>query len=521
MKLEHLLSHVHEDAEREKLAAAGLTVDRLTAAVVFAADDDSRLRSVIGEVMAAGEIADNQMAEIAELHALGGHADITTALEDLDALGIDTTGARSALSGLSSVAGAEIAPSGLPLLQVGMAAGLPPVRPSIIPGLVRKEVTVLAAPGGGAKSAYALTLALAVVHEDAALIGQQEIKRAGKVLLISNEDSFADITKRSLANAKAHGYTAFTGQKHRLDVLGNDHAVLFERRQAGGPFVTTALYLALLAIEDYALIVVDTLASVCSGIEENDAGDMTRVVALLLELARATDAAVLVLHHVAKAGADRSANAVRGSGAITNSVRNVFGISQLTRDEAAKFGIPPDEAARYARLEIIKGNHAPAHQPLFFEKRGVSILVDDPDDPTGLPSENIVALVPVDLSKMVVPVTAGIDFAAIIKTLREGYGGNPDHPFSGNTRSGARSIQSLLTGTFGISPEATTAVVAKLLDAGAIAIKQGRDPLARKARQIVVVAADAEARILKITATVSAGVEHQLRVGEGDEGMFG
>ena len=62
------------------------------------------------------------------------------------------------------------------------------------------------------------------------------------------------------------------------------------------------------------LIVVDTLARVALGADENNAKDMGQVVAGLDELKRRTGATVLVIHHTVKTGShERGSSALRGA----------------------------------------------------------------------------------------------------------------------------------------------------------------------------------------------------------------
>ena len=68
----------------------------------------------------------------------------------------------------------------------------------------------------------------------------------------------------------------------------------------------------------YGLVVIDTLASYITGIDENDAGSVSRPLDGLRRLQRATGIAVLVIAHAPKSGSkDAVAAKTRGSNAIT------------------------------------------------------------------------------------------------------------------------------------------------------------------------------------------------------------
>jgi len=88
-----------------------------------------------------------------------------------------------------------------------------------------------------------------------------------------------------------------------------------------------------------------------------------------------TGATVLLPHHVSKggitAGAERiDQSAVRGASALVDGARWVMAMAGLRRDVAQDFGISPEEAGMYARLELVKANPVPPW-PGLWVRRGV------------------------------------------------------------------------------------------------------------------------------------------------------
>jgi len=76
------------------------------------------------------------------------------------------------------------------------------------------------------------------------------------------------------------------------------------------------------------LIVVDTLARVALGADENSASDMGRVVAGFDMLKRETGATVLALHHSRKdGGAERGSSALRGAADVMIRCESVAGVT--------------------------------------------------------------------------------------------------------------------------------------------------------------------------------------------------
>jgi len=73
--------------------------------------------------------------------------------------------------------------------------------------------------------------------------------------------------------------------------------------------------LAFIQAHDIRLVVVDTLAAFWSVQNENDASEMTKAVKPLLQLARKSDACILLIHHARKSEGSHG-DEIRGSGAL-------------------------------------------------------------------------------------------------------------------------------------------------------------------------------------------------------------
>lgn len=104
------------------------------------------------------------------------------------------------------------------------------------------------------------------------------------------------------------------------------------------------------AVAGAKLLVVDTLSRFWGVADENDAAQVVRAMAPLVALTRAHDAAVLIIHHVRKAGGP-AGRAVRGSNALTGAVdisidltrMNPYDKSNRRRLESlSRYGETPD-----------------------------------------------------------------------------------------------------------------------------------------------------------------------------------
>jgi len=161
--------------------------------------------------------------------------------------------------------------------------------------LSRGSLTALVAKPKVGKTTIAYELAVKVSQ------GRPYLGRAtrhGKVLLLAVEEHRREV-KRRLRNLGVE----------QLDAI-HIHA---------GPLTDSpdALHALRSYIEqhDIILVIIDTLNAFWSVSEENDAGAVTQAIKPLLQLARETNAAVLLIHHARKSEGDHG-DEIRGSGAL-------------------------------------------------------------------------------------------------------------------------------------------------------------------------------------------------------------
>ena len=122
--------------------------------------------------------------------------------------------------------------------------------------------------------------------------------RKGGVLILAVEEHQRDVRMRL----------------HNLGAEGLDNLYI----NVGALIPTPTFFAGLLAwiqAHDIRLVVVDTLAAFWSVQNENDASEMTRAVKPLLQLARASDACILLIHHARKSEGSHG-DEIRGSGAL-------------------------------------------------------------------------------------------------------------------------------------------------------------------------------------------------------------
>ncbi len=221
----------------------------------------------------------------------------------------------------------------------------------------------LFAPGATSKSFWALQAALAV----ATGIDTVGIEPGGhgRVVYLAAEDPAIVLQHRLRAiylGKKLSADDAYMAQE-RIDLLsvvgkgldiGDD-----EQRKGLIEYCTGS-----------RLIIIDTISR-AHHLDENSNGEMSQLLMMLEMIAGQTGAAILFLHHIAKAmsraGDGDSQHAARGAGALTDNARMGAALSRMAAGEAEQMidkdlgsvePVGPDNRARYVRMSIPKNNYS-------------------------------------------------------------------------------------------------------------------------------------------------------------------
>jgi RecA-family ATPase len=212
----------------------------------------------------------------------------------------------------------------------------------VLPALARKTVGVLSAPGSTGKSMFALMAAMAVAggKEVANALGiETSLSEPETALVLAAEDPEEILIHR----IHAIGCRILGKDLSRLHVtpLAGVHVDIREDYDVIGAYAKQL---------NPSLIIVDTLSCVLAGAAENDNAVMSKVITSLTDLAKQTESAVLILHHVSKDatlnGRARTAQAARGASAIVDNARFGASMNGMTDSEAQTF-IDEDESPEY------------------------------------------------------------------------------------------------------------------------------------------------------------------------------
>lgn len=217
------------------------------------------------------------------------------------------------------------------------------------------QAAVIGAVDGGGKGAIAVAMALAMITGEPLL--EERVWRRGPVAIISYEDDTAEWHRR-IAAACIH---------YHLDyefILGNVRFIV--KRPSGrisfGTMIEGAItsdrekIVAELDLFKPALVIVDPFNHAHHLDDGNNNAMVARVAGEMMMVAKETDAAVLVLHHLRK-GSVGSPDDLMGATSLRATLRSSRILARMAPDVAEKMEIK--DPWRYIRVAGSKENYAP------------------------------------------------------------------------------------------------------------------------------------------------------------------
>jgi hypothetical protein len=281
------------------------------------------------------------------------------------------------------------APFALPGAVDVVEMGRNPAKPldCVLPGLVAGTTGTLFSPGATGKSFLMLETAVAIACADIAgtdLLGwgsrQQGGLRPGKVLYIAGEDP------PTVLHMRLHAVIAAVTGRHGPGPWRADFDAALRRRLQLIPSIGSQLDLLdeehvdrlCKTAQGARLIILDTLSRVHTA-DENSNAAMAGLVRNFERVATSTGAALVFLHHVAKAAAREQKGdeqqASRGASVLVDNARWGAALSKMSKAEAEALDISEDRRHFYVRLAIPKNNYSAPIDGVWFERRQGGVLV--------------------------------------------------------------------------------------------------------------------------------------------------
>jgi hypothetical protein len=261
------------------------------------------------------------------------------------------------------------------------------------------KVTVVAGPGGVSKSMLVLHMAMyAAIGKD---FGPFKPSAPIRTLAVSYEDDRQEMHKRVNAliaelSDQDDGISDMLydikGQlaSNLLMYAADDDAsawLILTKPDRFGPAERTERVnwlIGFLQRNSVRLLILDP-AVYTHQLEENDISDMAIYMQTLSAIAKQANCAVLVVHHMSKAGAwaqldDINQGSLRGASSFADNARSVGVVVSMPTKDAPLYGLPADHntVTKYAVFKHVKHNYSASLGTFLFERKG-ALLMPRPD----------------------------------------------------------------------------------------------------------------------------------------------
>jgi hypothetical protein len=240
---------------------------------------------------------------------------------------------------------------------------------------IRSYLTVTASAGGIGKTSLALAEAIAISTGKAIL--DRPVREQTNTWVINLEDPRAEMNLR-LASLMQHYNISHDDLTGRLFIDGEDDIQITLAAEGRDGIITNEALLDLMSAKiqqhNIGCVIIDPFVSV-HAVNENSNVQVQIVVAMLRKLARDTDCAVHLIHHVRKGnGDDATVDSIRGANALIGAARAARVVNRVSLDDAMRLGIEEDDASGLFRIDDAKANlAAPADKALHMRTIGVEI----------------------------------------------------------------------------------------------------------------------------------------------------
>lgn len=240
----------------------------------------------------------------------------------------------------------------------------------------RGKVCILAGAGGSSKSFMSLTLALEL--SACREFGPFVPKGKFKTLMFTAEEDEDDTARRFHA---IKGITPFSeidinrinARLGILHVCQQDWRLLYHDENGDLQETDRVDYIIeqVKTIRNAGLLIFDPLVAF-NGAKENDNAEMSKLMFTLARIARETNTAIMVIHHVSKGGQVTSLNeatqaVVRGASALVDNARGAMLLTRMPRVDAPLYGLNADDAGKYVVLRFVKNNYGPHRKDSVFK----------------------------------------------------------------------------------------------------------------------------------------------------------
>jgi hypothetical protein len=259
------------------------------------------------------------------------------------------------------------------------------------------KVTVLAGPGGVSKSMLMLHL---LVY---GALGQSwagfSVTEPLRGLYASYEDDKLELHKRvhRLATALKENDDGLGDMLYDIDGMLQRNLLLYaadeeatswllmrkdDQRSAAERTERVEWLVGLIKHARLKVLVLDPVVYT-HNLEENNTGDMALYMQTLTHIAKSTNCAIVVLHHMHKTAQwatldEINQGSLRGASSFADNSRSVGVLVSMPQKDATRFGVPAADATQYAIFKHVKHNYSAPMPAVVFQRNG-PLLVPRPD----------------------------------------------------------------------------------------------------------------------------------------------
>lgn len=225
--------------------------------------------------------------------------------------------------------------------------------------LIRRFVSILGAPGGTGKTAYAYVIACCLLTGIEIL--RETVHEPGNIWLYNLEDPMEELERRFKAVVLHHNLDRHEIQDRLFLDSGRDRPLTVAVLDKHGNAIATPipeLIVAEIIRRKVKVMIVDPFIRSHS-LEENDNVQIDLAINQWAMVADKADCAILLLHHFRKGGTSGDAGAFRGASSLIDAARSAISLAPMTAEEADRLGIPDRTRWQFIRVDNAKLNLAP------------------------------------------------------------------------------------------------------------------------------------------------------------------
>jgi len=245
---------------------------------------------------------------------------------------------------------------------------------------IRSYVSVVASAGGLGKSSMQMVEGVSVATGKP-LLGEP-VHETCKVWIVNLEDPMEEMQRRMAAVMQHYDIKPDDIRGRLFLDAGRELKMIFAKQSRDGLEVVEEIVEYMIKVindNGIGLVFIDPWVAALGQINENDNAAMNAAVGAVRAIADATDAAIVLTHHIRKQnGEDATIDSVRGAGSLIGAARAARVLNRVSMEEAMKLGVSESEARGIMRVDDGKNNLSlPAEKATYRRMLGVQLANEE------------------------------------------------------------------------------------------------------------------------------------------------